>query len=126
MEVNSARLRHGTLWVDSERQEGAKSAPVRGTAVRRRMRFTTIVFVLLLVLTTSCTKARHLDGASSCADFIHAGMAQRSDAVTATARNARFAPATADAPTVAAVSMVCDAYPDISVAEAMGSAVERS
>jgi len=89
------------------------------------MRLATVLVVFLVALTTSCTETQHLDGASSCVDFIHSGMAERGEAVEAAAHNARFAPVAA-APTVADVSMMCDAYPDITVAQAMGRAVDRS
>ena len=93
--------------------------------MRRRMRLVTII-VVLVALTTSCTETQHLGGASSCVDFIHSDMAQRGDAVAAAAANARLVPSDAAVPDVADVSMMCDAYPDITVAEAMGRVVERS
>lgn len=94
--------------------------------MRRRMRFATVLVVFLVALTTSCTEVEHLDGASSCVDFIHSDMAQRSEAVAAAADNARFVPSDVAAPDVADVSLMCDAFPDLTVAQAMGRAVERS
>ena len=94
--------------------------------MRRRMRLATVLVVFLVALTTSCTETQHLDGASSCVDFIHSGMAERGEAVAAAAANARLVPSDAATPDVADVSMMCDAYPDITVAQAMGRAVDRS
>lgn len=126
MEVNSPHQRHETLPRGLPLVRGARSAPDRSTRMRRRMRLATVLVVFLVALTTSCTETQHLDGASSCVDFIHSDMAKRSEAVAAAAANARFVPSDAATPDVADVSMMCDAFPDITVAQAMGRVVERS
>lgn len=60
--------------------------------------------------------------APTCVDFIHADLAERSDMVDAASAAQRFSPEPVPLPTVEDLSMWCDAFPDLTVDEA----IERS
>ena len=60
---------------------------------------------------------------TTCADFIHADMAERSDMVDAASAHQRFSPEPVPVPTVEELSMWCDAFPDLTIDEVVAQIV---
>ena len=82
-----------------------------------------IVALAACVLIVGCTSPSRLAPSSSCADFIHAAWGERSAVVDEAESNLRLHPSSVVMPSVEEVALVCDAYPDITIAEAVGQAV---
>jgi hypothetical protein len=60
-----------------------------------------------------------LTPSSRCEEFIHAGWEERAAVVEQVRSNQRIRPNGVAVPSAETVSMICDAYPEITLAEAM-------
>jgi hypothetical protein len=74
---------------------------------------------LVLLTVTSCARSEGLTSSSRCADFIHAAWEDRAAFLEQVRANQRIRPNGVAVPTVEAVSMICDAYPEMALTEAM-------
>lgn len=80
---------------------------------------------LLVVLSgTSCAESDASTSSSRCEEFIHSGWEDRIAVLQQVQANQRTRPDAVTIPSVATVSMVCDAYPEITLAEAVGRATQ--
>jgi hypothetical protein len=80
---------------------------------------------LLVVLSgTSCAESDALTPSSRCEESIHAAWEDRIAVLQQVQANQRTRPDAVTVPSVETVSLVCDAYPEITLAEAVGRATQ--
>lgn len=78
-----------------------------------------VAAVLVGLTVTSCAGSEGLTPSSRCADFIHAAWDDRAAFLQQVRANQRIQPNGVAVPTVEALSMICDAYPEMALTEAM-------
>jgi hypothetical protein len=80
--------------------------------------------IIVVLSGTSCAESDALTPSSRCEEFIHAAWEDRIAVLQQVQANQRTRPDAVTVPSVETVSMVCDAYPEITLAEAVGRATQ--